>query len=218
MNLLQGLLFDLDGTLMDSRQAVVEAVLKTAEYFAPGKCCMADIKARFGETWDSFASFLGCTDKETITKTYTQFIKDNYENSIAPFPGITENLILLREAGYKLAIVTNNLRHLTLRGLRLNEIESLFDVIVTIDDVENGKPHPEPVEMAYRKLKMNKREVMMIGDSMYDVRAAYAAGVECAVIDWYKSYNKSQWLPDYYFYNIDELMEMLTYSQKRKAV
>lgn len=218
MNSVKGLLFDLDGTLFDSRQAIVEALLKTAEHYVPGKFCRADIEARFGETWGSFAALLGYADKQDVARTYIEFIRENHDELIVSFPGITKNLRLLRQAGYKLAIVTNNLWSLTLRGLRLHEIDSLFDVIVTIDDVENGKPDPEPVEKARRQLKLEKREVIMVGDSIYDVKAACAAGVECAVIDWYKSYCRDQWLPDYYFYNMDQFMEFLIYRQKRKAV
>lgn len=218
MKSIKALLFDLDGTLLDSKQSVVEAVYQTANYYAPGKFSCNEIGARFGESWDSFVPLLGDFDKDEVIETYMKFVKEKHDDLVTPFTGVIDNLVILRNAGFKLAVVTNKQWSLALRGLRLYEFDSLFEAIVTIDDVQQGKPEPEPIIKACRELGIDKREAMMIGDSIYDVKAAHAAGARCAVIDWYKSYCDTQWLPDYYFYNMDELTDMLIQRQKQIAV
>jgi pyrophosphatase PpaX len=218
MKSIKALLFDLDGTLLDSKRAVVEAVYQTANHYAPGKLSYDEIGARFGASWESFVSLLGDFDKDAVIETFMKFVKERHDDLVTPFSGVTDYLVLLRNEGFRLAVVTNNKWSLALRGLRLYEIDSLFEAIVTIDDVQQGKPEPESIIKACRELRIDKREAMMIGDSIYDVKAAHAAGIPCAVIDWHKSYCNTQWLPDYYFYNMDELTDLLIQSQKQIAV
>lgn len=216
MNSVKTILFDMDGTLLDSRQSVIEAVFKTADHYAPGRFCYSEIEARFGETWDSFTRLLGCPDKDAVVQTYTDFLVGGSEKLIKPFPGVVENLKRLHQQGYKMAIVTNNLRNLAIRSLMFNKIESFFEVVVSIDDVKNGKPHPEPIKKACKHLGVKSNEVLMIGDTIYDLKAARAAGTKCAIVDWYKSY-ASQLLPDYYFYNIHEFTEIIIPKQKHQT-
>jgi len=214
----KALLFDLDGTILDSKKNIIDAVYMTANHYVPGKFCYSDIEARFGESWDSFLPLLECPDRDAVMNTYLEHVRKTHDETVIPFPGMTEALYLLRSAGFKLAVVTNKQWSLTVRGLRLWEIDAFFDVIVTADDVRNGKPHPEPIKKACRELKVTRDEALMIGDSNYDIFAANMAGVRCAIIDWYKAYRVSHWMPDYYCYNIEEMLELLLNWLVKEAV
>ncbi|MGO4076160.1 HAD-IA family hydrolase, partial [Staphylococcus aureus] len=78
-------------------------------------------------------------------------------------------LKVLQDRGFKLGIVTTKIRDTVLMGLKLTGLEPFFEVIVTLDDVQNEKPHPEPVQLAISKLGSDPHEAVMIGDNYHDI-------------------------------------------------
>lgn len=199
--MIQALLFDLDGTLLDSRDAVIDAVAYTAEQYAPGHFSREELLARFGESFDDFlaavAQAAGVPDKKEVLQKYFAYVREHHDQHVKLFPFVREGLEKLQAAGFELAIVTNKQREFTLVCLELAEIAHLFEVIVTVDDVSRGKPSAEPVQKALRELLKQPDQAMMIGDSRYDVLAAVGAGVQSVVLEWY---GKEDWpyaKPDY---------------------
>lgn len=218
MKEIKGLLFDLDGTLLDSKKSVVDAIYKTFEHYAPGKFSYAELEARFGESWETCLPLLGCTDEQEVIHTYINFTRENPSQLDPLFPGVAENLKSLKLSGYRLAVVTNKQKCLAHEELRLHGIFDLFDTIITVNDVKNGKPDPEPVEKAYKELNLSKEVVLMIGDSVYDFKAASAAGVKCSIIDWYHLNALKHHKPDVMVSSLDELVDLLIIQQTSKAV
>ena len=199
--MITALLFDLDGTLLDSRDAVIDAVAFTANEYAPGLFSREELVARFGESFDDFlaavAAAAGLPDKSEVLQKYFAFVRKNHAQHVRLFPFVREGLEKLRDAGYVLAIVTNKQREFAVAGLEMAEIEHLFEAIVAVDDVSRGKPSAEPIQKALAELRKQPTEAMMIGDSRYDVLAAVGAGVQAVVLEWY---GKEEWayaVPDF---------------------
>ncbi|MED4583730.1 HAD-IA family hydrolase [Brevibacillus choshinensis] len=213
--MIQALLFDLDGTLLDSRDAVIDAVAFTAEQYAPGHFSREELLARFGESFDDFlaavAASAGVPDKKEVLDRYFAYVRENHEQHVKLFPFVREGLEKLQEAGFELAIVTNKQREFAMAGLELAGIDHLFAAIVTVDDVSRGKPSAEPVQKALDELGRSPEQAMMIGDSRYDVLAAVGAGVSSVVLEWY---GKEEWqyaIPDFRFADFQAFVaEMLT--------
>lgn len=208
--MIQALLFDLDGTLLDSRDAVIDAVAYTAEQYAPGHFSREELLARFGEPFDHFLAAVAAAarlpDKREVLEKYFAYVRQSHARHVRLFPYVREGLEKLKQAGYQLAVVTNKQREFALAGLEQAGIDRLFDVIVTVDDVTRGKPAAEPVQKALASLGRSPKQAMMIGDSRYDVLAAVASGVSSAVLEWY---GQEEWLyalPDFRYADFDSFV------------
>ncbi|MDF2679789.1 MAG: pyrophosphatase [Brevibacillus sp.] len=201
--MIQALLFDLDGTLLDSRDAVIDAVSFTADQYAPGHFSREELLARFGESFDDFlaavAASAGAPDKKEVLDRYFAYVRENHEQHVKLFPFVREGLEKLQAAGYELAIVTNKQREFAVAGLELAGIDHLFASIVTVDDVSRGKPSAEPVQKALAELGRRPEQAMMIGDSRFDVLAAVGAGVSSVVLEWYGQEEWQYAIPDFRF-------------------
>ncbi|MFD1738947.1 HAD-IA family hydrolase [Bacillus salitolerans] len=211
------LLFDLDGTLLDSKRSVLEAVYHTAEIYAPQQYTFQDIEDRFGEAFEDFVDIVAPHKKEEMIATYMEHITNHHDQLVDIFPKVQEALIVLKQRGIKLGIVTNKQYHLTIKGLELFQIREHFDTIVTLDDVKYPKPSPEPIIKAIEQLNVNASEVLMVGDTMFDTVAAKEASVPICILDWYGTYDKRRIQPDYMFSSIEEKMNYFGYSLKRES-
>lgn len=205
MNTKKGLLFDLDGTLIDSKKSVVDAVYYTAQKYAPGHFSYQAIESRFGESWNEYIKQLQVDNEREVYEDYMRYLIMHHDETVAIFPGVKEGLLELKKDGLKLAIVTNKERILTEHGLRAFGLDTLFDAVVTVDDVTKGKPDPEPINRAMEELQLKKEEALMIGDTTYDVLAAQRAGIDVAVVDWHQTYC-SRLTPTYCFHSMKEIV------------
>ena len=87
-------------------------------------------------------------------------------------------------AGRQTGLVTSKNRQGAIRGLKLVGLEALMDVLVCADEVNNPKPHPEPVEKAVGLLGADPGTTVYVGDSIHDMQAGRAAGVRTAAALW----------------------------------
>lgn len=212
MSEIRYVLFDLDGTLIDSRDSIVASGLATAERFSPGRFTSEQLIARFGEPFPNFIEELGI-NKEDGEEVLSYFLQHNaayHDQLVKPFPMVLPCLYELREAGYILGVVTNKDRQAALKGLNQWRMASLMDVIVTINDVERGKPDPEPIQQALMALNANPSEAIMVGDSIYDMLASDAARTISVLIEWYTDAKKVEFAPDYRIFNLQQLPELLS--------
>ena len=99
-------------------------------------------------------------------------------DAVEPYPGFLEALRHLRENGFKTAIVTNSRRANVEPILVRWKIREHFEVMITIDDVSNGKPDPEAVHRAINRLNVSPSDTFFVGDWDSDVHAAGKAGAK----------------------------------------
>lgn len=199
-------LFDFDGTILDSRKAIVNVFYELFQKYGDRQLTYEMVDQQFGISFRSILAGLDSHKQAEIVREYFELLPEEEERSARLFPGMKENIFYLKNEGFNVALVTNKEKILVMRSLKKFEIFDLFDVIVTLDDVEKPKPEAEPIELALRSMKAQKGKSVMIGDSVFDVEAAKNAGIMSCVIDWQNNYPPKGTLPDFLFENINDLM------------
>ncbi|MBM7661542.1 pyrophosphatase PpaX [Bacillus mesophilus] len=205
------LLFDLDGTLIDTNELIITSFLHTLNHYYPDQYKREDAIQFIGPPlYDTFVAIDESRVDEMIT-TYREHNLSHHDQLVTEFEGVYETIEALHKKGYKLGIVTTKLRHTVNMGLRLTKLDQFFDVVVTLDDVKNAKPDPEPVQLALAQLHAKPEEAIMIGDNHHDIVSGQNAGTKTAGVAW--SLKGIEYLqsfkPDYMLENMRDLLTIL---------
>jgi pyrophosphatase PpaX len=210
------LLFDLDGTLIDTNDLIITSFLHTLEHYFPNQYKREDVLQFIGPPlYDSFVNLIPDKVDEMI-KVYRRFNHEQHDHLVTEFDGVFETIEELHKQGFKLGIVTTKIRSTVNMGLKLTKLDQFFDVVVTLDDVENAKPNPEPVEKAITHLGADPSTTIMIGDNSHDIEAGKNAGTLTAGVAWTlkgKDYLQSLG-PDYMLEHMSDLLEIVGTEQK----
>ncbi|WP_175640336.1 pyrophosphatase PpaX [Metabacillus schmidteae] len=178
------LLFDLDGTLINTNELIIESFLHTLHSYYPDQYKREDVLPFIGPTlYDTFTS-INPEKTEEMVKVYRKFNHEQHDVLVTEYETVFETIKTLKEHGFKLGIVTTKIRDTVNMGLKLTKLDQFFDVVVTLDDVENAKPHPEPVLKALAQLDSKPEEAIMVGDNHHDVEAGKNAGTQTAGVSW----------------------------------
>jgi pyrophosphatase PpaX len=183
---LQTVLFDLDGTLIDSIRLILDSYHHTlTQHNLPPrtdedwlKGVGTPLAVQFSE-WRKSPEVL-----EALIATYRQYNLKHHDNMVTVYPGVLEAVREIKAAGIPTGLVTSKNRLGALRGLKLVGLEALMDVLVCADEVTNPKPHPEPVEKAVALLGADPASTVYVGDSIHDMHSGRAAGVKTAAALW----------------------------------
>ena len=209
----QTLLFDLDGTIIDSIQLIVDSYHHTLRVHGHPPRTDAEWLAGIGtplrvqfQEWSNDPTTL-----EAMIATYREFNLARHDEHVRPYPGVVERILEIRAYGVPTGLVTSKNRNGALRGLGLCHPESLMDVLVCADDVVHPKPHPEPVEKAVSLLGADPATTVYIGDSVHDMRSGRAAGVKTAAVLWgpFTREELSATEPDYWLEKPEDLTSLL---------
>jgi len=185
---LSAVLFDLDGTLIDSAPDLLAALDRArARLGMPGADHAALRHYASRGAAGILAAGLGERPELDIEQIKRQFL-DDYAARLwcrtRPFHGVEQLLARLVEAGKPLGIVTNKISRFADPVLEHAGWEDHFGCLVTGDRVKRPKPDPEPVLMACRALGIPPANVLFVGDDRRDVAAGLAAGTMTAVAAW----------------------------------
>jgi HAD superfamily hydrolase (TIGR01509 family) len=104
-------------------------------------------------------------------------------SEIRPFPGAAELLRLTREAGLAVVIATSSPRRELEACLSVLQADQSISLVTTADDVSSSKPEPDVLVEAIRRASLDPARVLAVGDSIWDVRAARAAGLGCVAVE-----------------------------------
>ncbi|MGB7606413.1 MAG: pyrophosphatase PpaX [Lutisporaceae bacterium] len=201
------ILFDLDGTLIDTNQLIINSFKHTYKTHLNKDVEESEIYKYFGEPLITTLRRYSEDNAEELYKTYTDFNESKHDSSVALCCNIKECLEALKELGCILAVVTSKRAKMAHRGLELFDIMKFFSVVVTIDDTEHHKPHPEPVLKALEFLGAKPEEALMIGDSIFDIKCAHNADVKAVLVTWGAAANhQDKEKPDYV---VDDALEIV---------
>jgi pyrophosphatase PpaX len=182
---LPAILFDMDGTLLDS----IELIVQSAEFAFEGrerKPSRAEWQALIGTPLDSMLRNWATGDDDVLAlrARYREFQLENHDRLVRIYDGVADVLAELHARGHPMAIVSSKLD----RGIRMSmdyfDLTKYFDVIVGIESTKHHKPNPEPVLFALEKLGVAPKDAVFVGDSPHDVEAGNAAGVSCIACTW----------------------------------
>ena len=127
---------------------------------------------------------LACAQLEPALRSFGDHYRAFNGKLSRPFPGVVEGLQRMRAGSLKLACVTNKAGAFTKPLLDASGLAPLLDAVVTSDQVENRKPHPEPYLLACRLLGVSPGEAVVIGDSANDAEAGRAAGCRVVLVSY----------------------------------
>lgn len=179
------LMFDLDGTLIDSRQDICTAVnLLRANYDLP-RLSIETVTSYIGDGIDKLVerSLRGYpVNIEKATRECAEYYRRHLHDETTLYPGVFDGLQRLRAAGYLLALISNKPGSACREILAHFKIAPLFSVILGGDDMQHMKPHPEPLLTAMVKTGAKPEDTWMIGDHKTDLEAARRAGVRSGFI------------------------------------
>ncbi|MGI6608051.1 MAG: prolipoprotein diacylglyceryl transferase [Erysipelotrichaceae bacterium] len=176
------IIFDLDGTLLDTAPAIFASFKHTFEIFQP------DLKL----TDEDYASFLGPTLKETfekycpqaeeetieeMIKTYQKHNREIHQDLVKPMPNVTKLLKYLKENDYNIAVASGKVTDTCRLGLEVAGLDDYFEVIIGVDQVKNPKPDRETLIKAIKALNGYFTNAIYVGDSVIDIACAKNAGV-----------------------------------------
>lgn len=182
--LINTLLFDLDGTLINTNELIIASFTHTFNHYQVKSHSREDIIGFIGEPLeDSFAK-VNPDLVEAMVRTYREHNIAHHDELVMEYPNVYETIKSLHEQGYKLGVVTSKARTTVKMGLKLTKLDAFFDVVVTIDDVKKPKPDAEPVLMALAQLQSKPDESIMVGDSIFDIRSGKNAAVTTAAVGW----------------------------------
>jgi len=174
-------IFDLDGTLVDSIPDLTDAVNEFLRASGRSALAMDDVRRLVGKGARNLVErALGNGTEEEVEKSLAIFLAYN-EAHIADktvmYPGVAETLHELRRQGFRMAVVTNKTEFLSRKLLSVIGIDQYFDIILGADSLPFRKPSPEPVLKALADLRIAPSGAIMVGDSINDIAAGRAAGL-----------------------------------------
>jgi pyrophosphatase PpaX len=178
-------LFDLDGTLIDSGAIIVASMRHAATTVLGREVPEAELAAAVGGP--GLIAQMRALDETRVDELIAAYVAHNepLHAELEACRGIEDVLEALHEEGRRLGIVTAK-RQVTVRLAFdvLPRLERYFDVVVGSDDTERHKPEPEPILLALERLGAAPERAAYVGDSPFDIRAAKAAGVAAVGVTW----------------------------------
>jgi pyrophosphatase PpaX len=213
--MIRTVLFDLDGTILDTN----ELIFRSFEYAWERKGWPMITREKLtpymgGKLHDMFRETAGVTldaEVDELIALYREYNWAHHDELVRGFPNAREVMAELRAAGIRMGVVTTKIRKTSEMGLALCEMAEFVEAIVSLDDVEHAKPHPEPVLKALIAMDADPATTIMVGDSSGDLLAARAAGVRSVAVGW--SIKSKEDLmrcePDYWIDDIRELLDIV---------
>lgn len=223
---IRGVAFDLDGTLVDTAlglsqamdQALYALELPTAgeenveKWIGNG----ADVLVQRALTWALKGQEPRFDQCLMARKLFDNFYAQTVDEGSFLFPNVANTLAALAENGLPMGLVTNKPTPFVMPLLEKLGIEKYFQVVIGGDDVENKKPHPEPLFKVMEMLNLSAEELLFVGDSRNDILAAQAAG--CPSVGMTYGYNYGEAIelskPDIVFDKFSDLLPALGFPCK----
>lgn len=187
MNKIDCLLFDCDGTLIDTYDIILEAMQYTVNDVLGQDRSEAELMQGVGTPLDAqMRVFLGEDDSrvDEIVALYRSYNDKIHDEGVSAFPSVKATLEVLKHAGYTMGVVTSKRHFLADRGLAICGIRDYFDLLIGSDDFPVHKPEPGPIVEACARLGVAPENCLYIGDSPYDIQASNAAGCTTVAARW----------------------------------
>jgi pyrophosphatase PpaX len=205
-------LFDLDGTIIDTNRLILESwrhALGKHLGICPDE---RELIGYFGEPLIVTARRFDEANAEMLCAAYREFNVAMHDSMVKKIDGVDETISGLKALGIRVGIVTSKKRLIAERGLKNFNLLGLMDVLVTIEDTRECKPQGEPVIKALELLDISPAEALYVGDTHYDILCARnAACRSCAVkysmvpLDELMKHD-----PDYILDNLTDLIEIVS--------
>lgn len=175
----RAVLFDLDGTLVDTIDLLLESVRHAFEGRTGAAPTTADWIAGIGTPLAAQLRPYATdeADLQSLTDRYRRYQRANHDRLTSCYAGVVDTVRQLHERGHPLAVVTSKSDDIALRTVTHVGLLRYFPVIVGLESTTRHKPDAEPVRFALEALGARAADAVFVGDSPHDVRSGNAAGV-----------------------------------------
>lgn len=198
---LSGILFDLDGTLLNTGSDIARALNRTLAESGWAPLPVADVVRMIGRgspvllerAAAARGQVLSDADRASMLQRFFHHygaLEERDESDAQPYPGASEALRRLHAAPLKIAVVTNKHRRFASALLHRLDLIRWIDLVVGGDTCERRKPDPQPLLFACDSLGIPPSQALMVGDSINDVTAARAAGIPIVCVPY--GYNEGE--------------------------
>lgn len=182
------LIFDIDGTLVDSTDSVVEQLRALSREFA-GRDISRDkiievVHTTGGSLPKILPLLLGETPEELLAQIKSRHgeLLEMYKHLLKPYAGAIEVLDHLHKAGYKMAIFTSRPRWIIDGDPACTLLRAYFTAVIALEDTPRAKPHPDGVLASLAALGATAENAIVIGDTVPDIQSAHSAGVKAIAV------------------------------------
>ena len=209
---IKAVIFDFDGTLANTLPVCFDAFQRVFKEFDNKELNSEEIKAMFGpsETGIIRENLLNINKDEAI-ELYYMVYSENHNRLVANNKDINDLLQYLKESGIKMGIFTGKARRSLDISLKALQMDKMFDVIITGDDVVKPKPDPEGLIKALVCLGIENSEAVFIGDSDADIYAGVQADVFTIGAQWLEDFHSLEFTikPNVIMKSVNEFMNLL---------
>ena len=176
--MIRGIIFDFDGTLIDSYEPITESLNLVRQTFDQPPLPLEQVKTMVGHGLDHLID-KGVGPSHVADG--VRIFRENYaricESRTTILPLVKETVEELDRRGYQMGIATNKPSYFARDILKALEIEHLFAEVLGPNDVDRPKPDPEMIELIMMRLGLGADEVVYVGDMLLDIQVARSAGV-----------------------------------------
>ena len=215
-NWLEAVLFDFDGTIVDTTELIYESMRRTTCEVLGRELSRETLMANVGQPLPRQMELLadGRPEKtKELLEVYLHYNEELHEGLIREFPNVGASLACLRDSGLRLAVVTSKRRFSVEMALdSFPDLRDLFDVFVTMEDTTEHKPLPAPLLKGLELLgDVPPERAAYVGDAPFDVAAARDAGVVSVALSWgvFTVDALRAASPDHLFEDLDSAVDLL---------
>ncbi|WP_124065030.1 HAD family hydrolase [Clostridium sp. E02] len=204
------IVFDLDGTLIDTENAILKTWQYTLESYGL-EYSLVNLRIVLGIPIPEALKLLNaCVDEDFENRWIQNYSK--FSDQAVFFPGTKDMLLIMKKSGLQLGVVTSRKKTEYENYFRTFNLDQLFDLIVCADDTQQHKPDPEPLLYYAKRSGATPNSCIYIGDMPTDIACANAAGFASGLVTW----NHSSVLEpnvDYLFSSPEDLLKLYNRSR-----
>ncbi|HZD59560.1 MAG TPA: HAD-IA family hydrolase [Anaerolineae bacterium] len=172
----KAILFDIDGTLLDTSELIFQAFEYTLGTYGFPLKSREEIASLVGKPLSfCYKTLTSVSEVQEFCDVHRAF-QVNHLHLSKPYPNARDTLESLKSAGVKIAAVTTRAKSTVLETLDLAKLSGYIGYTIALEDVENLKPHPEPLLKALGYLQVEPKDAVMVGDTDVDILAGKNAG------------------------------------------
>ncbi len=177
------IVFDIDGTLIDTEYAVLHSLQKTLESVTGNRIDTNELKFVLGITGKNALEKLNISDISSVLDLWEQYMQQ-YSHTVCLFKDMEQVLERLSLSNFQLGIVTSKTKLEFDNEFSRFGINKYFSTVICADDTFEHKPSPAPLLKYMELTKVKSDEILYIGDSKYDMQCAHCAKIDFALAVW----------------------------------